>query len=206
MNEDQTEKLLVTKKELASKILNCALTTLSSLIDKYPDFPIHKRGAKGVEWLFDAVAVSDFLEQKRTEERKAVEAKTEFFNQFSLPVDVPELQGHGELTPTQRVALAKARLAERKLALETGMLVSKAEMRQAMAGPVAQLGHFLDALAGKVARRHGLSETVTTSMQSMINEQHRQFVREINDILDMKSEQAARDEGLVSETGHSPSV
>ncbi|MTK12693.1 MAG: terminase small subunit [Clostridiaceae bacterium] len=179
--------LLVNKRELATQILKCSLPTVASLMDKYPDFPVHQRGANGVEWLFDAVAVTEFLEQKREEDRRASEAKSEFFKQFSLPIDNGTAPGATELTPSQRMAMAKARREERKLALETGMLISKAEMRQVLTGSMAKLGRFLDTLSGQVAKRHALPEEVARSMRSFIDEQRRVFVTEIKEVLEAEA-------------------
>ncbi|MDR3438963.1 hypothetical protein [Telmatospirillum sp.] len=184
MSVEQTEEnVLVNKRELATKILKCSLPTLSALMERYPDFPVHQRGANGVEWLFDAVAVSEFLEKIREDERRAAETRSEFFNQFSLPIDAPEFEGQKELTPTQRASLAKARLAERKLAVESGMLISKAEMRQTLTGALGKLGRFLETLPGQVARQHGLPEEVARSMSAAIDEQRRVFVKEMQEAL-----------------------
>ena len=181
------EPLLVNKRELATQILKCSLPTVASLMDKYPDFPVHQRGDNGVEWLFDVVKVTEFLEQKREEEKRATEARSDLFRQFSLPIDSETAPGATELSPTQRMAMAKARLAERKLALETGMLVSKAEMRQVLTGAMAKLGRFLDTLPGQVARHHALPEEVARSMRSLIDEQRRVFVKEIQEALEIEA-------------------
>ena len=60
----------VNKKELA-RALGCALPTLDKLIDRYPDFPIERRGHEGVGYEFDPVKVDAFLTDQREAEAAA---------------------------------------------------------------------------------------------------------------------------------------
>jgi hypothetical protein len=65
-------RLLVNKRELARRVLGCSLPTVNDLIDGHADFPIVTRGAPGVEWQFDAAAVTEFLAaQSRAEADQA---------------------------------------------------------------------------------------------------------------------------------------
>src|SRR5690242_3110714 len=107
---DSDGRLIVNKRELARRVLDCSLPTLNELIERYPDFPVERRGSNGVEWLFDADRVVDFLRAKREAEARASEERNALFAQFRLPIDEVAPEGADELSPAQRAALAKARL------------------------------------------------------------------------------------------------
>lgn len=179
-------RILANKRELA-RILRCSLPTLAKLIDDNPDFPVVGRGSNGVEWQFDAERVIEFIREKRDEARdqaqQSLEEKAAYFGQFSLPIDdvVPE-EAKG-LSPTQRASVAKARLIERKLAVETGMLVPVAELRQILQGAFMKLGRSLDGLPVLLARQHGLPEEVARAMRSSIDDFRRTFVNELANVL-----------------------
>jgi len=176
-------RVLVNKRELAKRILKCSLPTLTDLIDRYEDFPIEQRGANGIEYMFDAELVVEFLRGKREEETRltaeAAAERAEYFKQFSLPIDDIAPEEARGLTPTQRQALAKARLIERKLALESSLLVSMAELRQDLTIPMQMLGKFLDTLPTQVGADLNLPEEAQRAMRSRIDEARRAFVREV---------------------------
>jgi phage terminase Nu1 subunit (DNA packaging protein) len=177
------DRLLVNKSQLAT-ILKCSLPTLAKLLEDYPDLPVVTRGGLGAEWVFDAGEVTRYLEERRAAERRAAEQQTELFKQFSLPIDdAPEMQAGQGLTPKQRRDIAGARLIERKLAQETGQLVTKSELRMALNTMIGGLGRFLDTLPGQIGRRHGLPDEVVASMRARIDDQRRLFVEEMQKLL-----------------------
>lgn len=187
------ERLLVNKRELAKRILRTSLPTLDDLMGKYPDFPIERQGSNGVEYLFDADRVVEFLRQKREDEARAAQQRQSLFEQFSLPIDDVAPDEARALTPAQRAALARARLAERKLAIESGLLVSSAEMRQVLTMALGRLGKFLEQLPGQVARDHRLPEEVARAMRSRMDDARRVFVRDLKALLEESEEPEARD-------------
>ncbi len=171
----------VNKRELARRVLNCSLPTLDDMLERWPDFPILRRGSNGVEWEFDAHKVVAFIRGKREESEREKERSAEFFQQFSLPID--DIAGDAkEMTPAQRVQLAQARIKERELAIESGLLVNTAELRQDLTALFARLGKFLDQLPARVARDHNLPDEVIRAMRSNIDEQRRVFVRDMQRI------------------------
>lgn len=178
---EEQPRLFVNKRELA-KLLRCSIPTLDKLIDDNADFPVEHRGSNGVEWQFDADTVCQFIQAKRTAEAQQYKERSELFGQISLPIeDAPA--GGGALTPTQRMNLARARMAERKLAMESGLLVSTAEMRQVLMISIAKFGRFLDTLPAQLGRRHGLPEEVVRAARQYIDEQRRLFVKEMQEAL-----------------------
>jgi len=175
--------LHVNKRELARRILSCSLPTLNDLIERYNDFPVLERGSNGVEWKFDANAVVEFLARKREEERRQSEERSDLFRQFSLPIDEIAPDEARGLSPTQRGQLAKARLAERKLAIESGLLLQAAETRQVIQVALARLGKSLDGLPTQLGREFNLPEEVVRSMRGRLDDFRRGTVAELRGFL-----------------------
>jgi phage terminase Nu1 subunit (DNA packaging protein) len=171
----------VNKRELA-RLLGVSLPTLTEMIDRYPDFPVEGRGTNGREWEFDAEKAVRFVRDKRDQTARAREDEQAFFRQFTLDVDVVAEEERG-LRPADRERLAKARMAERKLALEAGMLVSVAEVRQILAGAVARFARSLDGLPSQIAREYGLPEEVARSMRQSIDDWRRAMVTDLRQVL-----------------------
>lgn len=173
---------LVNKRELA-KILKCSLPTVGALVDRYADFPVERRGSNGVEWQFDPEAVTTFLQQKREEETAAAaeahQQRAELLDQFRLPIDDIAPSDDAGLTPQQRLASARARQIEDRMAREAGLLVPTTEVRARLSAALAQLNQFLAALPGSIGRRYNLPDPVVRDMRRTIEQQQRQFLQEL---------------------------
>jgi phage terminase Nu1 subunit (DNA packaging protein) len=174
---------LVNKRELARRVLDCSLPTLDDMLDRWVDFPIEARGSYGVEWRFDPVKVVAFIRQKKREDEQAAQERSALFAQFTLPIDEVAGDEAKGMTPTQRAQLAQARIRERQLAIESGLLVNTAELRQDLTTVLARFGRFLDQLAGRVASDHNLPPDVARAMKGTIEEQRRVFVRDMQRVL-----------------------
>lgn len=170
---------LVNKRELA-KILKCSLPTVSALVDRYADFPVERRGSNGVEWQFAADTVIAFLTTKREEEQAAAVAqhreRAALLDQFRLPIDDLAPAGDATLTPQARLAVARAKSIEDKMARESGLLVPTTEVRASLTAAIAQLNQFLAALPGTIGRRYNLPDPVIRDMRRSIEQQQRQFL------------------------------
>lgn len=177
------EDLRVNKREL-SHVLGVSLPTIDNLIDRYPDLPIAQRGSNGVPWEFDAAAVVAFLAEKRRHEAEQLQAKSEFLRQFTLPMDetAPE-ESRGAVSASQRKQIAEALRIERKLAMESGLLVPTSEIRQALTPAFANLGRFLETLPQQLGRRFNLPDEVVRAMREAIDDGRREFVRAAGSLL-----------------------
>jgi phage terminase Nu1 subunit (DNA packaging protein) len=185
---DAVDRPFANKGELA-RVLKMSIPTLNALIAEYPDFPIVARGDNGVAWQFDVAEVVRFLRARREAEQRAAEHKRELFDQLTLPIEgptTPSADGSGPLTPAQRLSLARARRQERELALETGFLISTAELRPVLQGTMARLGRFLDTLPGQLGRQCGLGDDVIRVMRGSIEDQRRIFVRDMRAALEQE--------------------
>jgi phage terminase Nu1 subunit (DNA packaging protein) len=184
------ERLLVNKRELA-RVLKCSLPTVDNIIDRYPGFPIERRGSHGVEWEFDVDLVTAFLKRQRDAEAQQTVARDELLQQFTLPIDDTAPEGSTVLSPAQRKAQAEALRIERKLAMESGLLVPTSEIRQQLADPIAQLGRFLDTLPVQLGRRFNLPEEVVRAARDLIDDGRRSFVRGLGDLAKRGDDAAA---------------
>lgn len=175
--------LFVNKRELARQVLHCSLPTLNDLLERYPDFPIERKGSNGVEWQFDPAKAVAFLKGVEEAERRASDERAELFKQFSLPVD--EIAGDEArgLSPTQRYQLAKARGAETELARKSGFLLETAETRQALQTALGRLGKSLDALPGQIGRSHNLPDEVVRAIRNRIDEFRQTLVGDLKAFL-----------------------
>lgn len=185
----------VNKRELAAHILQCSVPTLDSLLLRYGDeFPVVERGSNGVEWKFDGDEVRAFLKRKKQEAAAVSAEKAAYFAQFELGIDSIVDEKAKELTPQQRAQLASARMKERDLALQAGLLVETSEVRRCLTMFLTRLGQSLDNLPGQLARTHNLPEAVTRQLRMGIDEARRNAHRELKAVFTEAAEaQEARD-------------
>ena len=81
---ETSSRAIVNKRELA-RIIKCSVKTIDSIIDRYPDLPILRRGNTGTEWAFDPEAVTTFLEVKKAEAAAADRARSKLIDQMTMP-------------------------------------------------------------------------------------------------------------------------
>ena len=177
--------VLVNKRELA-KLLGVSLPTMSALIDRYPDFPVEQRGGPGVEWKFRADVAKAFIADKKAEAEASSAARNELLAQFALPLLDTEEEADGPsptLSAQDRLAQARALLAEDKLAKERGFLVAKSDMRARLTPVWATLGAFLQSLPADLAERHNLPGAVVRDMRARIAQQQRELHARLLDLL-----------------------
>lgn len=133
------------KRELAT-VLGVSLPTISDYLERWPDFPVVKRGCLGQPWAFEPVAVRAFLAERDGARRRAADERRAAVAQFALP-----LPAAADSAPADVVAGALARMTERlREALRTqaaagrlsaeGALHLADELGQAERGFVAAVG------------------------------------------------------------------
>ena len=130
-----------------------------------------------IKALQDAIAAENKVKQSEAE------AKQEVFRQFSLPIDEIAPDEAMSLTPRQRQELARARLLERKEAIETGRLVLADAVAGSLQRALAVLGRQLDSLPGQLGRAHGLPDEVVRAARATLEEWRRNLVHEIRALL-----------------------
>lgn len=187
---DPPPRLLVNKRELARRVLNISLPTLNDLIDRHADFPVVTRGAPGVEWQFDPVAVTQYLAAQSQADAAASAARAEQLQrQFAIPLD--EVAGDViNESPTQRLIRNRNRVLEQKLAREAGDLLLAGAALQRWEGVIGRLARFLEGLPAELAREFNLPDQVATAMRQRIDERRAQFVADLTDHLDPDGELA----------------
>ncbi|NKE48442.1 terminase small subunit [Roseomonas frigidaquae] len=156
--------ILLNKSELAAK-LGVSLSTLSTWLERWPDFPAVRRGANGTEWQFNADAVAAFLRGKR-DARAAADAA-------AYAESAPLLVGafEDEAAPTsasERLKLAQVRILEDRLARERGFYVVKADMVAVLAEALPVIQRSLQAIPAGLVRRHKLPDPVAADLEALI--------------------------------------
>lgn len=171
---------LANKRELA-RVLDCSLPTVTELLDRYPDFPVERRGTNGLEWQFDVAKVQAFLSEKREAEQRDDEARRDLFRQFSLPFAGYDngAPGGAPLSASAMLAMARTRQVDTKLAREAGLLVPTSEVRQNITPALTRFMRLVDAMPRSIGSRFNLPDAVTTAMRSYLDEERRALVAEL---------------------------
>jgi phage terminase Nu1 subunit (DNA packaging protein) len=172
---DRAELVVVNKQELA-EALRCSRPTVDALLRRYGDFPVLREGKNGEAWQFDLAMCMDFLQQRRAEEKAGTARRSELLAQIALPIDdvTPDLDP--KLTPSQRLALARARAAERDLAMKSGLLAPTSEVRVALSTAFAKLQGDLRTFLRQLARDHDWPDAVLRRHEAELADLQRRFV------------------------------
>lgn len=173
------EPLFVNKGELAQKILGCSVITVNALIAKYPDFPIERRGTNGVQWRFDAAAVTKFIQEKRSTSERAGASREALFDQLRLTLDEMDTPEAAGLSPAQRLALAKAIQIEMKNGVEAGKLLKIETVEDDLHWIITNVTRFLDSLPARMGRQLGLSNDTVWALRRSLDEAREMFHRDI---------------------------
>jgi len=173
------ERILVNKRDLALKVLRCSLPTLDAWIARDASFPVVTRGGNGVEWQFDPQAVLAYIATAKEAEEKAGAERQVFFAQFALPIDEAAPPGSSDLSPAQRLKIAKARQAEQQLARETGFLVETAKVRQALQTACAGMAKALQLLPRTICAEFNLPDEIERAVGRRIADSQRRMVADL---------------------------
>ena len=177
----------VNKEEL-TRALGCSPSTLDRLIERYPDFPIERRGHEGVGYEFDPEKVDAFLTKQREAEEIAAADRTDLLSGLDLTsVGGDEPTG---LTPNQELAAVRARIARLELAKKEGFLVDVSAVRMKLTPPMQALARFLDGLPDRMGRRFYLPVGVIDAMRAEMEEERRQLRASIDEPTSQEREDA----------------
>ena len=162
-------------------LLKCSLPTMRKLA-KLESFPVIARGSHGVPWQLDPEAVTAFLQARREAEAAAGAARDEALAQLSLPESI--LSGdEATASAAERLKTAQAIRAEILNAREAGFLVSTTDMRARLASAWPPLMQSILAMPQQLGRRHNLPDAVVRDARRYLEEQLRETVRLLQDLL-----------------------
>jgi phage terminase Nu1 subunit (DNA packaging protein) len=175
--------VLINKRGLA-RMLGVSIPTVSEMLDRYPDFPVEVRGRVGLKWQFNAADVQAFLAGKRAEEAATAGAtRVAFLAQASSRL---EKAGPGAATSgsaQERLAHARALVAEDKLARERSQLVRVDDLRTKLGPVFAKIGEWMQTLPADCAAHYNLSDAVVGDMRARISAEHRELYAQLKDWL-----------------------
>ncbi|GBQ69693.1 phage DNA packing protein [Ameyamaea chiangmaiensis NBRC 103196] len=135
--------MTVNKRELA-RLLRVSLPTLTSWLDKWPEFPVVERGTNGVNWQFSVDDVVTFLSDRQAEEQARKADRDEELMKLQLTLDLG-LKSEPESLPSSRVPVKEQidlmRLQEMKVrqAEKCRQLVKVDEFADLAGGAFAQI-------------------------------------------------------------------
>ena len=171
---------IVNLDEMAG-ILQCSLPTMRKL-SRIEGFPIIERGSNGVPWRLDSDAVIAWATARREAEEAAGAARSAELAQLTLPENILGAD-QSSIPATERLKHAQAIRAETLNAKEAGFLVSTADMRARLTNAWPTLMQAMLAMPQQLGRRHSLPDPVVRDMRRYVEEQLRETVRRLQDLL-----------------------
>lgn len=151
--------VLVNKAELARR-LGVSLPTMSALLLRYPDFPVHRRGTNGTAYQFDINDAIEFVQAKRDAEQASKAARDELLAQLVLPIDLVDEPPRQAISLKDQLDAAKLREIQRKEAIANGELVLAAAIEDDYATIFATWSRRLREFISQIAREQGWPEPV----------------------------------------------
>lgn len=188
---DKSSTLWISKKELARK-LDCSLTTLDRIIDRYPDFPIEERGSNGIAYKFDLPKVDHFLSAKHLDEANAAAERFDLL--AGLELESVNTNETGPLSPSQQLAAIKLQREMQKLRHEEGFLIDVSTLRQTMTPIISEVVQFLDGMPDRLGRRFNLPIEVTEAMRADLEGQRCDLHSKLMDMLEVRKTTGAQHE------------
>lgn len=186
--EDQvaTPRPTVNKRELASR-LRISLPTLTSWLDRWPDFPVVERGRNGVSWTFHLDEVFAFLTARREEEaEKEANRDAELMKlQLSLwPEPVPAPSSDSRLSIKERYDLARLQDLQIKQAKQAGKLVHAEDLQDLFTSVFGRLGRDINVFIRQLGREQSWPDAMIRQAESKVADMQRTAVQKVLD--DMK--------------------
>lgn len=139
-----SDHISLNKKEMAKRI-GVSLPTLTSWIERWPDFPIVERGTNGARYRFNPQHVLVFIREKQEEERAKTAERDERLTSIQLEMaglfpedDVPPEESHADLK--KLLDAWKLRKLKREEALASGRLLVADDVRDNLMDVFARLG------------------------------------------------------------------
>ncbi len=182
--------LRVNKKELAKLLGYQSTNAVDRLLERYPDFPIVERGSNGRDYVFDVENVKAWRAAQLEAERRAAAEREDLLGQSSLP-GMSDAAEKG-LSGSQQLNFIKAKREEHKLGLETGLLVSTAELRFELDRAFTRLAQRLDALPENLARRFRLSPEIVHAIREDLEAWRKEQVADLGELMRRDDEEAPR--------------
>lgn len=130
--------------------------TLKKLLAEHDDFPVLKRGDRGVGYEFDLGAAFQFVRDLHARDEEAARQRASQVRQFGLDLlggeslSVPAEVG---LSPAERKALLEEELFAIKVAVQRGKLIDKASIEQAFGAFLVKLDQQRRSFTGRLIKR-----------------------------------------------------
>lgn len=178
---------LVHKRELA-RAIGCSVPTVTDLIDRYPDFPIERRGTNGLAWQFDIAKVVPFLAGERDRQERERAKKDERLAQLVLPLNLtPPAAAPAAVSLKDQVEAAKLREMLRKEAIAAGDLVNAQAVEENFAKLLGDWSRRIREFVRQLAREQSWTDEVLHTVEARLSDMQDQLVDSSPELLHVPS-------------------
>ena len=182
----------VNKRELANR-LRISLPTLTSWLDRWPEFPVVERGRNGVSWTFHLDEVLAFLTDRREEEAaKEADRDAELMKLQLTLWPEPVAQPSGPRIPIkEQLDLARLQDLQMKQAERAGKLVNAEEVQDLFTSVFGRLGRDINVFIRQLGREQSWPDVMIRQAESKLADLQRTAVQKLQK--DMKAEETDDD-------------
>ncbi len=176
----------VNKRELANR-LRISLPTLTSWLDRWPEFPVVERGRNGVSWTFHLDEVLTFLTARREEEAAKEAGRDAELMKLQLalwPEPVAVASSDSRLSIKERYDLARLQDLQIKQAKQAGKLVNAEELQDLFTSVFGRLGRDINVFIRQLGREQSWPDAMIRQAESKLADMQRTAVQQVLD--DMK--------------------
>jgi phage terminase Nu1 subunit (DNA packaging protein) len=145
--------------------LNWSRPTLDAHLLRDRNFPVIRRGSRGVEWQFDTEDVLAYL--RGNVATAGSQGDTHPVSREGSGTRVVHV---GEATSRQRRDIVQAEILEEKLRRDRGELVLSADVKRVLSTILTHIGTSLDRFGGQLARHLNTSTSGEAAIRALLDE------------------------------------
>lgn len=176
-------------------VLGMSLPTLRGYLQKYPDFPVERRGDKGDPYAFDFDAVRVWLDRHDAGKKEAEEARREQLELLGAEIygASPAAAEGKVLTPAERKTLAEAVRAEDYNRVKRGELLERREIAYQLRQAFAKMQKGLRRIPHDFARETGIERGARLALENLIRQRTNEMIEALLPLLEGDGADAERD-------------
>jgi len=152
-------------------VIGVSLPTLRQLIQRHGDFPIERRGDKGVDYQFHIDAVRSWMERHEAEKAAAEEDRRKQLDLLASEIYGAPPEGAGPaLSPAERKQLAEAVRAEDYNRIKRGDLLERHDVSYRLRQALAHFQKKLRQIPADLARESGIERGLRQALDNLIRQ------------------------------------
>jgi len=189
-------RLIGTLGELAAMPGMPSEPTLKKLLAEHDDFPVLKRGDRGVGYEFDLGASFQFVRDLQAREEEAARERASQVRQFALGL----LGGQSLSTPTEvglsaaeRKAVLEEELFAIKVATQRGQLIDKASVEQALSAFLVKMDQQRRSFTGRLTKRAEFTREQLAAIEAVMTSDQLALAQDMERLADQANIATAED-------------